>query len=210
MQSAHRKQATDHADVVRPLRESVSTLEGLLMESRRGSEGLSNELLVAPLRRCLQLAPRAHWPTLKCAGEPGQRSHGLGRAKERSRGKRGTAVGRGSTSRGGSVVDASLWLCATTVRLRCAGSGPRSLLPRGEPRGADEGLAGAGPRFQSGSAPRRASNPAHDGWQIEAQAAAHSELVTKYPVFLIDRISRASALPSPAADSDSRLLWCAG
>jgi hypothetical protein len=30
------------------------------------------------------------------------------------------------------------------------------------------------------------------------------------PFFLIDRISRASALPSPAADSDSRLLWCAG
>ncbi len=136
LRDAQQKQETDHADVVGRLRESVSTLEGQLQLIRQDSLRLSNDLLVAPLRRRLQLAPRAHWPPLQCAGVPGQRSQGLGTAAESSQGKLGSAVGRDSTNRGGSVVDARLWLRATTVRLRCAASGPRALLARGEPRGA--------------------------------------------------------------------------
>ncbi len=80
LRDAQQKQATDHADVVGRLRESVSTLEGQLQLSRQESLRLSSDLLVAPLRRRLQLAPRAHWPPLQCAGEPGERSHGLGTA----------------------------------------------------------------------------------------------------------------------------------
>ncbi len=78
--NAHQQQATDHADVGRSLRASVSTLETHLKESRQESLRLSNDLQVAPLRRRLQLAPRAHWPPLQFAGEPEQRSHGLGTA----------------------------------------------------------------------------------------------------------------------------------
>jgi len=74
--NAHQQQATDQADVAGSLRASVSTLETHLKESRQESLRLSNDLLVAPLRRRLQLAPRAHWPPLQCAGEPGERSHG--------------------------------------------------------------------------------------------------------------------------------------
>ena len=69
LRDEHQQQAT-----------SVSTLEGQLQSSRQESLRLSNDLLVAPLRRRLQLAPRAHWPPLQCAGEPGERSHGLGTA----------------------------------------------------------------------------------------------------------------------------------
>ncbi len=76
LRNAHQQQETEHADVVGSLRASVSTLETHLKESRQESLRLSNDLLVAPLRRRLQLAPRAHWPPLQCAGEPGERSHG--------------------------------------------------------------------------------------------------------------------------------------
>ena len=76
LRDAHQQQATDHANVAGSLRASVSILETHLKESRQESLRLSNDLLVAPLRRRLQLAPRAHWPPLQCAGEPGERSHG--------------------------------------------------------------------------------------------------------------------------------------
>ena len=48
---AHQQQATDQADVAGSLRASVSTLETHLKESRQESLRLSNDLLVAPLRR---------------------------------------------------------------------------------------------------------------------------------------------------------------
>jgi len=80
LRDARQQQATAHADVVGPLRVSVTTLESQLQSSRQNSLQLSNDLLVAPRRHRLQLAPRAHCPPLQCAGEPEQRSHGLAAA----------------------------------------------------------------------------------------------------------------------------------